>query len=120
MTTLTKTSLIGGVWEGVLSGTAGGAEPKVLVTHLMNPVTDVSVSKDGDNWRICVPVPVASIADGVQTFVISDAETGDVLNSFAILAGEAVAEDMRAELDLLRGELDLLKRAFRRHCVETM
>ena len=29
------------------------------------------------------------------------------------------AEDIRAELSLVRDELDLLKRAFRRHCVET-
>jgi hypothetical protein len=28
-------------------------------------------------------------------------------------------EDIRAEVDLLRAELDLLKRAFRRHCSET-
>jgi hypothetical protein len=26
---------------------------------------------------------------------------------------------LRAEVDLLRAELDMLKRAFRRHCVET-
>jgi hypothetical protein len=30
-----------------------------------------------------------------------------------------LAEDIRAEMDLLRAELDLLKQAFRRHCVET-
>jgi hypothetical protein len=28
-------------------------------------------------------------------------------------------EDIRAEVSLLRAELDLLKRAFRRHCAET-
>jgi len=26
---------------------------------------------------------------------------------------------MRVEMDLLRAELDMLKRAFRRHCLET-
>jgi len=67
-----------------------------------------------------VPVPASAISDGVQTFVISDGDTGDVLNTFSILAGDAIGEDMRAEMDLLRAELDLLKRAFRRHCVETM
>ena len=34
------------------------------------------------------------------------------------VAGEALAPDLRAELDLLRAELDLLKSAFRRHCRE--
>jgi hypothetical protein len=28
-------------------------------------------------------------------------------------------DDLRAEVDLLRAELDMLKRAFRRHCLET-
>ena len=32
---------------------------------------------------------------------------------------QALAEDIRAEVDLLRAELDLLKRAFRRHCQDT-
>jgi hypothetical protein len=45
--------------------------------------------------------------------------TDAVLASFAFLAGDALSEDIRAEMDLLRDELDMLKRAFRRHCVET-
>ena len=35
------------------------------------------------------------------------------------IAGEAVSDDLRAEVELLRAELDMLKRAFRRHCLET-
>jgi hypothetical protein len=42
-----------------------------------------------------------------------------LLGSFSIVAGDALAEDIRAELSLLRAELDMLKKAFRRHCVET-
>jgi len=118
MTKLTKTSLIGGVWEGVISDT--DTAPTLLVTHLMMPVENVTMTQDGDVWILRVPIPAQTLSDGVQTYVIADAETGDVLNSFTVIAGEAVNEDMRAEIDLLRGELDLLKRAFRRHCVETM
>ena len=33
--------------------------------------------------------------------------------SITLLAGDAMSEDVRAEIDLLRAELDLLKRAFR-------
>ena len=37
----------------------------------------------------------------------------------ALLAGEALSQDIRAEMALMRAELDLLKQAFRRHCRET-
>ena len=120
---LTKTRLIQGVWEGVLSGGPGGTwQPKIEVTHLERPLQGVEVTEDRElrHWMIRVPVPAALIADGVQTFLIRNAESGETLQSFAILAGEALAEDIRAEMNLLREELDMLKRAFRRHCVETM
>jgi hypothetical protein len=55
----------------------------------------------------------------VQTFLITDTATDETLNSFSLLSGDALAGDSRAEITLLREELDMLKGAFRRHCVET-
>lgn len=121
--TLTKTRLFEGVWEGVLSRTgAGDDRPDIEVTHLQQPVGGVEVTENpaARIWILRVPVPVETIADGVQTFVIRDRQTGAVLDSFALLSGEALSHDIRAEMALLRDELDLLKRAFRRHCLETM
>lgn len=117
--TLTKTRLSAGIWEGELTG-AGADTPVLHVTHLGEAVDGVELSPDttAGVWRVRVPVPSCLIHDGVQTFVISDAQ-GDTLASFALLSGEALAEDIRAEVDLLRAELDLLKRAFRRHCQTT-
>jgi hypothetical protein len=60
---------------------------------------------------------VLILNDGVQTFVIQNA--GQTLGSFSIVSGRPLDHDLRSEIDLLRAELDLLKRAFRRHCVET-
>lgn len=119
MLTLTKTRLAAGVWEGELTG-AGATAPSLRVTHMGDPVADAELEHDpqADLWRVTVPVPAHLISDGIQTFVISDTD-GQTLASFALLSGEALAEDIRAELDLLRAELDLLKRAFRRHCQET-
>ena len=37
-----------------------------------------------------------------------------------MITGEPVEDDLRGEIDLLRAELDMLKRAFRRHCIDTM
>ena len=120
--TLTKTRLFEGVWEGVLSGEAGANAPEIEVTHLQQPLDGIEVIErpaSGD-WALRVPVPADRIADGVQTFVIRDRTSGTVLDSFSLVAGDALANDLRAEIALLREELDLLKRAFRRHCLETM
>ncbi|MFO7806384.1 MAG: hypothetical protein R6V30_12040 [Paracoccaceae bacterium] len=117
--TLTKTRLLAGVWEGVLTGASGG-EPPSLAFRLRDEVLDgLTLRPEGDRWIVHAAIPADRICDGVQTFVILDAETEDVLASFALLSGEALAEDIRAEVDLLRDELDMLKRAFRRHCLET-
>lgn len=120
--TLTKTRLIAGIWEGVLTHKGeGNFQPKLRVTHLDQPLEDVTAQEDqaAGHWIVRVPVPASLISDGLQTFVIREAVTDEVLASFALLAGDALAEDIRAEMNLLRAELDMLKQAFRRHCVET-
>ena len=54
------------------------------------------LNKEEDLWLLQVPIPEEAIADG-----------------------EALGDDMRVEIELPRAELDMLKRAFRLHCVET-
>jgi hypothetical protein len=71
------------------------------------------------NWRVSVPIAAGSIADGIQVYLIADAASGEKLAAFSIAAGDVLQDDLRAEVELLRAELDMLKRAFRRHCVET-
>ncbi|MEL6914553.1 MAG: hypothetical protein AAFP13_08625 [Pseudomonadota bacterium] len=116
-TPLTQTRMRDGVWEGVLPRKQ---KPELRVTHREAELHDVTVTAEGEGlWRVRVGVPVDTLSDGVQTYVMSDAQTGQKLGSFAIAAGSVLSEDLRAEVDLLRSELDMLKRAFRRHCVET-
>jgi len=120
--TVTKTRLFEGIWEGVLSREGGGtATPDIEVTHLQVPLEGVEVIEKPDErlWVLKVPIPPHVIADGVQTFLIRDRETGDTIDSFALMSGDALSYDIRVEVSLLREELDLLKRAFRRHCLET-
>ncbi|RKT27951.1 hypothetical protein BXY70_3308 [Roseovarius halotolerans] len=121
--TLTKTRLYEGVWEGVLTREGeGNYQPDIEVTHLNQQLSGIEVTEHPDHsmWVLRVPIPADLIADGVQTFLIRDRKTGDTLNSFALLSGDALSYDIRAEVTLLREELDMLKRAFRRHCLETM
>jgi len=119
MATFTKTRLRAGVWQGVLT-LADGESSEIDVLHLESPVQGVTVKplQDSD-YLVSVPIPLRALNDGVQSFVVQAAKSGETLASFAIIAGSALDEDLRAEIDLLRAELDLLKRAFRRHCLET-
>lgn len=118
--TVTKTRLANGQWEGVITDVPEGIRPGVAVRFRDHPVDDISVTQASDGtWRLSFAIPTAAICDGIQTITIVEEKTGDVLNSAAIIAGEPADETMQAEIDLLRAELDMLKRAFRRHCVET-
>lgn len=119
---LTKTRLFEGVWEGILTaGETDVTRPDLGVTHLDKPLGDVFVEDmdEAGQWHVRIPIPPEMIGDGAHTFLIFDMASGEALDSFTIIAGDAVSDDIRAEVSLLRAELDLLKRAFRRHCVET-
>ncbi|SHH47522.1 hypothetical protein [Marivita hallyeonensis] len=119
---LSKSRFFEGVWEGVIAGDADDApKPQVDVRVHDVPVPDVVIEplEDPASWLLKVPVPANMIADGVHTFVISEAAIGQPLGDFSIIAGDAAGEDIRAEISLLRAELDMLKRSFRRHCRET-
>ena len=119
---LTKIRFRNGVWEGQISNAPlTGARPEITVLFQDQPVEGVRLDEGqaGGEWAVSVPIPPAAVADGVQTFVIFDAAGSSRLGDFTLIAGEAVADDLRAEVELLRAELDMLKRAFRRHCLET-
>lgn len=113
---LHRLAIRGGVWEGRLTRTGGETgEPHVLLCHRNETIARAELRPEGDEaWSVRVAIPSESLTDGVQTFVLVDAESGLRLDSFAVSLGEALADDIHAELDLLRAELDLLKRAFRR------
>ncbi|OYU41140.1 MAG: hypothetical protein CFE33_03515 [Pseudorhodobacter sp. PARRP1] len=119
-TILTKTRIRAGVWEGVLTGVSGA--PALDVLHLEQPVAGVTVSPIAERageYAVQVPIPAELLSEGVQTFLIRNRGTGQTLAHFTVITGVAMEDDVRAEIDLLRAELDMLKRAFRRHCLET-
>ena len=118
---LTKTRIRAGIWEGVLSGPT--ELPQLEVVLLEAPLPGLTVTPVPDrpgDWAIRVAIPAEALNEGVQTFLIRNKPTGLTLAHFTIITGVAMEDDMRAEVDLLRAELDMLKRAFRRHCVETI
>ncbi len=117
---LTKTRLNAGRYEGVLTCT--GTPPIIEAVHLDRVIGNMSLSemtKHPGHHIASIDLPTDLLSDGVQSVHLRSAADGEVLDRISILAGDPLEEDLRAEITMLRDELDLLKRAFRRHCVET-
>jgi len=121
---LTKKQIIGGRYEGLLKASSKGQPtPALEMIHQGNVVGNVSiqqVNSEGDEWLVHADIPVEYLVDGVQTFLFVFSGRADILDRFSMITGEPMEDDLRGEIDLLRAELDMLKRAFRRHCIETM
>ncbi|WP_122072170.1 hypothetical protein [Pseudophaeobacter sp. EL27] len=121
--TITKIRFHNGTWEGVIQNAAdNGLPPDIQVLYQDRPLEGISITEGAatSEWNLHIAIPAQAISDGVQTFVIAEGGSGgQKLQSFSLIAGEAAVDDMRAEIELLRAELDMLKRAFRRHCLET-
>lgn len=121
--TLTKTRLQAGIWEGVMTWSGSeNMQPELVALHLDQPISGINIKEDpaGNEWKVQIPVPIEAVSDGVHTIAVIDKASGDLLTSFTLIAGEPLSDDIRTETALLRAELDMLKRAFRRHCLETM
>lgn len=107
----------GGRWEAALYRPG----PKAPVVELwlgadcLGPVETRQGAAEGV-WLLQAMIPANRLADGIQTFLLRDAQSGETLAHFSIIAGAAADADLRAEVDLLRAELDMLKKAFRQHC----
>jgi len=116
---LTRVALKAGRYEGLLN--TGGADiPVIELVHLDRVVGHASVaSEDAGTHRVTADVPAEVLSDGVQVMSLRSAADGAVLDRVFFLMGAGLDEDFRGELALVREELELLKRAFRRHCVET-
>ncbi|MFB2532811.1 hypothetical protein ACEYYB_08745 [Paracoccus sp. p4-l81] len=103
-----------GQWVGTF---VGPDQPQVAVTLNGAPLDGLAVdvaAQGDDRWQVSFPVPAQALTDGVQSFVIADAASGDRLAVATILTGIPVDDDLRAEIALLRAELELVKRSLRR------
>ena len=111
---LIQSRLQAGTWHATLTN-AGTTQPDLRASHEGRDLAQPEV-RGGDLagvWHVALPVPAEILNEGLQTIVLRLAD-GTTLGSLAILSGEALAEDLRAEIGLLRAELDILKTAFRR------
>lgn len=112
---LTQTRIAKGTWEGLLTG--AGAVPRIEALHDGTALPGVEVVALPEGHAVRVPLPGTILSEGMQVVLLQLG--GEVLARITLIAGLPPDEDLRAEVSLLRAELDLLKRAFRRHCAET-
>lgn len=110
-TTLTPTRFENAIWEGHVTS---DGEPQIDALYLGETLPDVELRQNDEGWLLRVPVPLAALSDGVHSVIIRDLTTDRKLGDFTIIAGTPATDDLRAEIALLRAELDMLKRAFRR------
>ncbi|MDM7932612.1 hypothetical protein [Tabrizicola sp.] len=118
--TLIQTRIAGGVWEGLLAGAEGNA-PALEARHqdrALDGVELVAIAGKPGSFAVRVPIPASVLCEGVQTVLLHVG--GKFLGQFTVISGVPLEEDLRAEISLLRAELDLLKRAFQRHCAEKL
>lgn len=110
--TLTKTRLSDGHWQGILHGGAD-TPPDLVAEHLGQPVGRITLTPQGNDWLVDLALPATLIADGAQCVILRRADSMAQLAVVTFIAGEDLAHDLRAEVAMLRAELDLLKRALR-------
>lgn len=118
---VSRTRIRNGIWEGTVkaAGAAAEKDPAIEIRHLDQVIRSFSVTpqKKGE-WHLRIAIPPDRLSDGIQIFMIVDARTEEMLDQFAIITGEAAENELYAEVELLRAELDLLKKTVRRIVLE--
>jgi len=117
--TLVQLRLQDGRYEGLM--TAQSAEAVELL-HAGKVIANATVTANDSQpgtYTVTADLPATVLSEGVQVVALRAQGSGAVLGRITLMSGSALDEDIRAELALVRDELEMLKRAFRRHCAET-
>jgi hypothetical protein len=113
--TLVKVAFQGGRYEGELHAPE---ETGIEAVHEGRVIAAARLTHGEGATRVSVEFPAEILSDGVQVVNLRSTLTGAVLDRVTFLAGDVLEDDVRAEVALLRDELEMLKRAFRRHVSE--
>lgn len=116
---LVPVRLQAGRYEGILTspesiGIEAVHNGKVICMARVTPEDGRSAT-----FRVALDLPAEVIGEGVHVISLKSLRTGNVLDRITLLGGDVLEHDIREEIALLRDELEMLKRAFRRHCADT-
>lgn len=116
--TLEKTMLRGGTYLGLLSypGHAKQPVPSLRAEHdgRALPLEITAIEGTVNQHQVSVTLPTSLLSEGIQIVTIQAEDTPEPLASFPLIVGDATPDDVTAEIALMRAELEMLKRAFRR------
>lgn len=118
MTDLTLTTLgfHAGIWNGRITGPVPN-EIEVLCAD--ETLEGVEIAPDGKNAAlISVPILSDHLNEGINTFLVVNKETKSEIGGFGIAIAYCGDDNIRAEVQLLRAELNLLKKALRSHVAD--
>lgn len=117
---LVRSGVRQGVWTGKLKLAKPVDEaPALAILHRGRKLATADIAREDEDrriWQVRFRIPDEAMTEGLETITITDEATGLALDHLSIAMGEVIEQNLVAEVSLLRAELDLLKRAFRRHC----
>jgi hypothetical protein len=112
---LDRLALAAGLWQGRLTGPEGAEPPPLAATcagvELPAPRTEAA---GAGRWTVSLALPPTIMTNGTQILAIGP-PGGDPLCLERLAFGDALGGDLAAELAALRTEVEVLKRALRRH-----
>jgi len=111
---IVNSRLQAGQWKADLLGHGSTAPDLVVVFgNQTQPPIDQTYEPARDIWHLHLPLPAGMVTDGIHTCLLQTT-AGETLFQLTLSAGEVLADDLRAQIGLLRAELELLKSAFRK------
>lgn len=113
--TLSQVGLHAGKYEGVFEGPLETGLEAVHNGKVVAVARMVGLPDQPGAVRVTVDLPPEVLSSGVQVIALRSTTTGEVLDRVTLMAGDALDDDVRGEIALLRDELEILKAAFRRH-----
>ena len=116
---LTEIEFRGVIWTGQVEGLDEHVEtmPEFRLLLRGEEISRLSPSYDvaSERFELKVPIPSTAVGNGSNSLVVCSSENDDILAKIHVVAGNILDHEIVAELQILREELDLLKKAFRRH-----
>ena len=108
-----------GVWDALVGPLPAEGPPSATARCGGHVIEGLTLSAEPDRpgyWRATVPLSSDLISDRVQTVILEIGDGAEARNvgRICVAAGQALLDDLGAEVAALRAELDLLKTVVRR------
>ena len=108
---VTGLRLSSGVFSGHVTGARRAPEIEMVIDGTVAGAVRLEAA-EGGGYRLKARLPREALSEGTVAVVFRDRETGAGLTAYPVRAGVGLDDDLAAEVAALRGELEVLKRAF--------